>query len=128
MPNPSQTVQFHIADWREAISMRVMFLSVVPFFWLPQRHMDTHPLLSRGGPPPDDGDGLSCNGRLVLVGDTMAQVFGKCGSPATIDRQCTPHVCYTEVWTYRPDAGAFPRYVTFVGGTVRRIRAGSRFD
>jgi hypothetical protein len=110
--------------------MRFTFLSVTPLFvsWLHYPPMDAGPLLSRGGPPPDNGDGLSCNSYLVLVGDTMAQVLEKCGSPSYIDRRCSRRGCYTEVWTYRLDAGAFPRYVTFVGGTVRSIRAGSRFD
>jgi hypothetical protein len=110
--------------------MRFSIFSIAPLlvFWAQQGTIDMGPRLSRVRPPPDDGDGLSCNGHLVLLGDTMAQVFGKCGPPAHVDRKCTPYTCYLEVWTYRPDAGAFPRYVTFFEGTVCSIRAGSRFD
>jgi len=78
-------------------------------------------------PPPDDG--LVCAGRLVLLGDPLAQVLEKCGPPASGTQQCdaSGHHC-NGTWTYRPSDGSFPRYVGFTDDVVRSIQAGSRFE
>jgi len=78
-------------------------------------------------PPPDDG--LVCGGRLVLIGDSLAQVLEKCGRPARGAQQCDSAGQHCNgTWTYRPDDGSFPRYVGFIDDTVRSIQAGSRFE
>lgn len=76
-------------------------------------------------PPPDDG--LSCNGRLVLIGDPSADVLAKCGQPAYADGywdRWGRHRFAT--WVYQ-QPGSFPRYVRFRDDVVVSIEAGTRF-
>jgi len=81
----------------------------------------------------EPNDGLSCSGRLVLIGDSKVAVLDKCGQPQRVEHGCVPgrrsrSLWCWDIWTYRPDANCFPRYVSFDNEFVTGIRAGSRFD
>ncbi len=85
-------------------------------------------------PPPscaDSHDSLSCNSGLVVLGDSKSAVYEKCGPPQHIDKGCVPGrrqlLCW-DIWTYRPNASYFPRYVSFEKDIVVGIQSGSRFE
>ena len=85
----------------------------------------------------DDGGGLRCGSKLVLVGDTRASVHSKCGDPAdvthgTILRRPTylfnGRLYYgdeiaveVETWTYNFGPNKFMRRVRFVDGIVENV-------
>lgn len=80
-------------------------------------------------------DSMSCNGKLVVLGDREEAVLAKCGRPIRAERRCeyvpvppTRILRCTDEWTYQPDTGSFPRYVSFFEDKVVSIRIGTRFD
>lgn len=77
-------------------------------------------------------ESYSCNGNMVLTGDTKAVVFEKCGTPQRVDQGCIRRrrgnfYCW-DIWIYQPNTTYFPCYMSFRSDIVWSIRIGSRFD
>jgi hypothetical protein len=79
----------------------------------------------------DSHDSLSCNGGLVVLGDSKSAVYEKCASPQHVDKGCVRGrrqlLCW-DIWTYRLNASYFPRYVSFEKDIVVGIQSESRFE
>ena len=92
---------------------------------------------------------LRCDGSLVFIGDTKAQVLDKCGKPDKVDRwkeyhndsmtqiydykteqyiapQEVPNPILMERWTYNLGAHRFTRYLYFQNGELIRIETGEK--
>jgi hypothetical protein len=92
---------------------------------------------------------MRCQGSLVSIGDTPAQVLDKCGEPDKIERwkeyhngsmtqiydykteryiapQEVPNPIRMERWTYNLGENQFIRYLYFQDGELIRIKTGER--
>jgi hypothetical protein len=92
---------------------------------------------------------MRCQGSLVSIGDTTAQVQDKCGKPDKLDRwkeyhngsmtqiydykteryiapQEVPNPILMERWTYHPGDNQFTRYLYFQDGELIRIETGKK--
>jgi hypothetical protein len=92
---------------------------------------------------------LRCDGSLVSIGDTTAQVLDKCGKPDQLDRwkefhndsmtqiydykteryiapQEVPNPILMERWTYNLGDNQFTRYLYFQDGELIRIETGKK--
>jgi hypothetical protein len=82
---------------------------------------------------------LRCNGRLIDVGDSTAQVLSLCGEPSTRVKSQSPvragnvngftrFVGYSnsEQWVYDRGWGKFPAVLFFNDGVLRRVEHLSR--
>ncbi len=92
---------------------------------------------------------MRCQGSLVSIGDTTAQVLDTCGKPNKIKRwkeyqngsmvqiydykteryiapQGLPNPIVMERWTYNLGANKFIRYLYFQDGKLIRIKTGER--
>ncbi len=85
---------------------------------------------------------LRCEGQLVDIGNTKADVTSLCGSPEITDSYCKPvtrkqydsegRELLTEscedidVWSYNQGTGTFWKHVYFAQGRVTDIQSGER--
>ena len=92
---------------------------------------------------------MRCQGSLVSIGDTQAQVLDKCGKPEKIDQwkeynndsmtqiydykteryiapQQVPNPILMERWTYNLGSNQFVRYLYFQDGELIKIKTGER--
>ncbi len=87
---------------------------------------------------------LRCQGKIIDLGDTMAQVLAMCGSPKTRIIEEVPvrarvasgfsrfiGITLTEQWVYDRGWGKFPAVLLFQDGKLQRIeylpyRSGAR--
>jgi hypothetical protein len=92
---------------------------------------------------------MRCQGSLVSIGDTTAQVLDKCGQPDKIDQwkeyhngsmtqiydykneryiapQEVPNPILMQRWTYNLGENQFIRYLYFQDGELIRIKTGDR--
>jgi Protein of unknown function (DUF2845) len=92
---------------------------------------------------------MRCQGSLVSIGDTRAQVLDKCGKPDKVDQwkeyhndsmtqiydykteryiapQEVPNPILMERWTYNLGATQFLRYLYFQDGELIRIKTGEK--
>ena len=91
---------------------------------------------------PSFADSLRCEGQLVDLGNTKADVTSLCGSPLMTDSYCKPitrkqydsegRELITEscedidVWSYNQGTGTFWKHVYFAQGRVVDIQSGER--
>lgn len=89
-------------------------------------------------------DSLRCEGRLVDLGDTKADVTGICGSPDITDSYCEPTTrraldstgketiiesCdQVDIWSYKAESGGLWKHVYFSQGKIISIRNGERVN
>jgi len=84
-------------------------------------------------------ESLRCGTQLVEIGETKAEVIGKCGQPETTDTFCrneyiqgkfgTEVICHNvELWTFNRGTGTFLMKVEFEQGEVKNITHGDRTD
>lgn len=87
-------------------------------------------------------ESLRCKGDIVDIGDTKAEVIGKCGNPEVADSYCEKtaqkirqpdgsitlvEVCENvDIWTYNPGKGQFLTNLYFAEGKLREMRYGDR--
>ena len=94
---------------------------------------------------------MRCQGSLVSIGDTAAQVLDKCGKPDKLDRwkefhngsmvqiydyktqryiapQEVPNPILMERWTYNLGDNQFTRYLYFQDGELIKIETGEKGD
>jgi hypothetical protein len=74
-------------------------------------------------------DGLRCGSRLVTVGESEAEVAGKCGEPTTRNRQPVYSrrgavIGFIDVWTYDFGPYDFVRVLTFANGVLDHVDVG----
>lgn len=89
-------------------------------------------------------ESLRCNGDIVSIGDSKAEVTLKCGSPSMTDSFCEKvpvrfvksdgteaygESCEdVDVWTYNPGKGQFWTHLYFSHGKLREMKYGSRVE
>src|SRR5262245_29056195 len=77
---------------------------------------------------PTSDESLRCGTRLVELGDTLAEVRGKCGEPASRKqrkfRRRGMVVATVDEWVYDLGATSFVRILTFQSGRLTSIKAG----
>jgi hypothetical protein len=89
-------------------------------------------------------ESLRCNGEIVFIGDSKADVTIKCGSPSMTDRFCEKvpvrifkvdgtetwgETCEdVDVWTYNPGKGQFWTHLYFSHGKLREMKYGDRVE
>ncbi len=87
-------------------------------------------------------ESLRCNGDIVDIGDTKAEVVTKCGNPKITDSYCEKSEqqirqsdgkvavidsCENvDIWTYNPGKGQFLTNLYFAQGKLREMRYGDR--
>lgn len=89
-------------------------------------------------------ESLRCNGDIVDIEDSKADVLKKCGKPEITDSFCEKIVrniaqsdgkviaiedCQTvDIWTYSPGKGQFLTNLYFAQGKLREMRYGDRIN
>lgn len=89
-----------------------------------------------------NAESLRCNGDIVDIEDTKAEVIQKCGSPEITDSFCEKtfkeimqsdgkvtkiESCENvDIWTYNPGKGQFLTNLYFAQGKLREMRYGDR--
>lgn len=89
-----------------------------------------------------NAESLRCNGSIVDIEDTKAEVINKCGNPEIMDTFCEKmfrkviqsdgNVAMIEscenvdIWTYNPGKGQFWTNLYFAQGKLREMRYGDR--
>lgn len=87
-------------------------------------------------------ESLRCNGDIVDIGDSKADVVQKCGNPEMTDSFCEKYeedyrrpdgkidrrqACENvDIWTYNPGKGQFWTHLYFIQGKLREMRYGDR--
>lgn len=87
-------------------------------------------------------ESLRCKGDIVEIGDTKADVIGKCDNPEMTDSYCEKtfqrvirsdgSVTFVEgcenvdIWTYNPGKGQFWTNLYFAQGKLREMKYGDR--
>jgi len=72
-------------------------------------------------------DAFRCGERLVNLGDRIGEVTLKCGPPTFAEQRQETRGSDTvtiETWTYNLGPRDFVRTLTFVGGSLTKIKAG----
>lgn len=89
-------------------------------------------------------ESLRCNGDIVSIGDSKADVTLKCGAPSMTDSFCEKvpvrfvkrdgteaygESCEdVDVWTYNPGKGQFWTHLYFSHGKLREMKYGNRVE
>jgi len=89
-------------------------------------------------------ESLRCNGDIVSIGDSKADVTLKCGAPSMTDSFCEKvpvrfvkrdgteaygETCEdVDVWTYNPGKGQFWTHLYFSHGKLREMKYGERVE
>jgi len=89
-----------------------------------------------------NAESLRCNGDIVDIEDTKAEVIQKCGNPEMTDSFCEKSYkniirsngeaaviesCdNVDIWTYNPGKGQFLTNLYFAQGKLREMRYGDR--
>ncbi len=89
-----------------------------------------------------NAESLRCNGDIVEINDTKAEVVVKCGNPEMTDSYCEKSAqkirqsdgsltlvenCENvDIWTYNPGKGQFLTNLYFAQGKLREMRYGDR--
>ena len=89
-------------------------------------------------------ESLRCNGDIVDLEDTKAEVIKKCGKPEITDSFCEKILrniaqsdgkviaiedCQNvDIWTYSPGKGQFLTNLYFAEGKLREMRYGDRIE